>query len=800
GKVHHRWYPSGNKNGESNIAAKVSVSNVIRKDNYIAAADGTNLFIKLDYNVYNENKEYFDIKRLQEMLEDSLSDTSVSFYSRIDSTEGSDTEVRMHNQGNPLEVLSANTDLMSTSRNMPGESSGSPPENGKTCPREASRCLMHTESTGLRTGCLASNNSLGSVSDLSLSVLDVRDAGTFPSYKCYLECSTPPSRTPAREFRCFGHFQSKLLRRYRFPELAQRGSFARKKLYFSNGEKDWTNGQSKYDNDNRIEFLGKFEKAISTLCFSEGLGKCEDAGIEVTSVWEMLTSKPEIKYSTLKQEILHQLLDIISTSKEEKVVRTSVYILLVLASEDKSVVDDIKRKESHLYCLARALKTNIQEAVILIYMLQPSPSEIRDLELLPALVEVACNPSSSYREASISLPLSPTAASIAMIEILVTAFDYITNNMHLATISSPQILSKLVNITRNKNLEEGVAVAAILVRCVRLNGNCRKFLSQVTPVDPFLHLLKSRELRSKYAALEYFHEILRMPRSSAIVLLHQIRQQGNINIMHTLMACVQQAQLEHRLLAANLLLQLDMLEDSLGKSVFKEEAMEVLLEAISSEETPSTQILSGFILSNLGGTYAWTGEPYTAAWLVKKAGLVSNYHRNMIKNVDWRDPCLQEAEMDAWSSKTAKSVIKFGSSVFSVLARGIQSKTRSVSRDCLIASAWLGSEMAIMGPSNLKNSACEFVLGGVANFLHPGWELDERLLACQCVYNYACGKGMQKVMKFSEGLRESFRRLSGITWMAEELLRVTDYFLTMKPVSLNAIPYFLLHECLIQSK
>uniref|UniRef100_A0A1D1YLZ1 Putative E3 ubiquitin-protein ligase LIN-1 n=1 Tax=Anthurium amnicola TaxID=1678845 RepID=A0A1D1YLZ1_9ARAE len=784
GKVCHPHYPPESKEGESSIAPKASISNVVRKDNGMEAEDGMNLFIKLDYSAYNENKEIFDIKRLQEMLEDSQSETSVSFYSQIDSTEGSDSEVKMHKQESPPEVLPPNADFTSASRNMPSSLSGS---STKTCPYEAPRYPMHVESYGLKSGYLVSSESLGSVSDLSLSVLDIRDAGMCPSYKCYLEYSTSPSSSPAREFRCFGHFQSKLLRRYHFPESVHRGSFARKKLNFSNVGKDWIVGQSTYENDNCIEFLGRFEKAVSTLCFSEGLGKCEDAGIEVTSVWEMLTNKQEAKYSTLKQEILHQLLDIISTSKEEKVVKTSVYILLVLVSEDKSIIDDIRRKELHLYCLARALKTNIQEAVILIYLLKPSPSQIKDLELLPALVEVACNPNLSYQEASISLPLSPTAASIAIIEILVTAFDYVTNNMHLAAISSPQILSKLVNVARNKNLEEGVALAAILVRCIRLSGNCRKFLSQVTPVDPFLHLLKSSELRAKYAALEYFHEILRMPRSSAIVLLHQIRQLGNINIMHTLMACIQQAHLEHKLLAANLLLQLDMLEDSLGKSIFKEEAMEVLLEAIASEETPSTQILSGFILSNLGGTYAWTGEPYTAAWLVKKAGLISNYHRNIIKNVDFCDPCLQEVEMDAWSSKTARSVIKFGSSVFNALAKGIQSKTRSVSRDCLIASTWLGCEMAVMGTSNLRYSACEILLDGVVNFLPPGFELDERVLACQCVYNYASGKGMQKLMKFSEGLRESFRRLSGVTWMAEELLRVTDYFLPAKPQRVSCV-------------
>lgn len=69
--------------------------------------------------------------------------------------------------------------------------------------------------------------------------------------------------------------------------------------------------------------------------------------------------------------------------------------------------------------------------------------------------------------------------------------------------------------------------------------------------------------------------------------------------------------------------------------------MEVLLESLASEGSPSTKALSAFILSNLGGTYAWTGEPYTVAWLLKKTGLTSSRHRNMIRNFDWSDPSLQ---------------------------------------------------------------------------------------------------------------------------------------------------------------
>lgn len=34
---------------------------------------------------------------------------------------------------------------------------------------------------------------------------------------------------------------------------------------------------------------------------------------------------------------------------------------------------------------------------------------------------------------------------------------------------------------------------------------------------------------------------------------------------------------------------------------------------------------------------------------------------------------------------------------------------------------------------------------------------------------------MKKLVHFSEGVRESLRRLSSVTWMAEELHKVADY-------------------------
>lgn len=69
--------------------------------------------------------------------------------------------------------------------------------------------------------------------------------------------------------------------------------------------------------------------------------------------------------------------------------------------------------------------------------------------------------------------------------------------------------------------------------------------------------------------------------------------------------------------------------------------MEALLEPLTSDGHSATQQLSAFLLSNLGGTYAWTGEPYTVAWLLKKTGLTTQHHRNMIRNFNWLDQTLQ---------------------------------------------------------------------------------------------------------------------------------------------------------------
>ncbi|WVZ98217.1 hypothetical protein U9M48_043685, partial [Paspalum notatum var. saurae] len=735
-----------------------------------------------DQDFQEDTKGSSDSRCLHEMLEESQSDSPVSFYSHLDSSEESDNEVLPYEKVRSAKIMPIDADFLAAKlHERPNHNKNltwcTSPENPMIYAPESP--MYHVDDRERKPNCLQSNRSHGSLNNLSNSVLELKNTDSYSTSSYSAKNDMFPQCSPRYDLRCFSNFSTKFIKKSSLSDLVSRGSMSRK-FKTSTTSEDWSDVSSRWGKDSQVDFLERFEKAVSKLLVSDGLENCLDAGSEVTTIWQLLNSSSETRHkSSVRQDILDQLLDSISTSKKEKVIRASVYVLLLMISEDRNMMRGIKRKDLHLSNLATALKRDVHEAVILIYLLDPSPLEIKNLDLLPSLLHVACN-SGTHKWPSM-LPLTPTSASIALIEILVTAFDYVTNNVHLASLSSPPILSKLVDVAKNNNLEEGVALAAILIRCVRLNGNCKKFLSQATPVDPFLHLLRRKEQRAKYAALEYFHEILQIPRSSANSLLQEIRRQGGIAIMHTLMASLHQMEPEHRVLAACLLLQLDLMEKSDGRSVFQDEAVEVLLDSLSSQENGRVQALSASFLSNLGGTYSWSGESYTAALLAKKAGLTSTYHRNTIRNIDWLDSCLQNTEISTWSSKSARAIIKIGVPFISALAKGMQSKVKGTSHDCLVCTAWLGSELAALGENHIRYSACEILLDDIASHLHPGFELDERVLACMSLYNYTSGKGKQMLMSLSEGSRESLRRLSSFTWMAEELLQVTDYFLSSKP-------------------
>ncbi|KAF8017521.1 hypothetical protein BT93_H2640 [Corymbia citriodora subsp. variegata] len=735
-------------------------------------------------HIYNaEMKENGSSRCLQDMLEEPQSDSSTSTnLIQGDSAEEGDTEEAKEDIESSIRRMRIDVELQEMDtfcRNQQGPCSTSEPECRAICtaglprsPRHR-RCMRAAEVNIARIFAETLPDSFG---DFNESLLELRDRKQNNNASWNLRVDELKT-SEQHDRQLFNQIAATSQQNHRVAHKSPQKSLA------------WKENKSRVQNKLTKEglhsekpshdLIGIFEKAVSQLCFSEGLRKLNEENIvEITAIYETLNDKKGVKHAALKDVLLDQLLKAISTSKEERVIRMSVSILTTIALTNQSVLGDMRKKGLQLCDLASALKRNVHEAAILIYLINPSPTEIKTLELLPNLVEIVCT-WSSYKLQRTSVLLTPPMASLMIIEMLVTAFDNATNSAHLAALNSPKVLHGLLDVARDSGAEESISLARIIVKCMQFDGQCRVYVSQSTPISPFISLLQNNKRPAKFIALEFFHEILCMPRSAANSLLQRIRNEGGTDIMNMLMLCVQNLQSHHQLFAANLLLQLDTLENQSGSSMYVEEAMKVLLESLTPKEDPKMHQLSAFILANLGGTYSWTGEPYTVAWLVRKAGLASMHHRNMIKDFDWEDQSLVDSETDSWCGKIARNIIKIRNPVFQALEMGLNSKTKRVSRDCLTAITWLGCEIA-KSVHTQRYSACEILLGGLEQFLHPGVDLEERLLACFSIYNYASGKGMQKLIHFSEGVRESLRRFSNITWMAEELHRVADFYLPNK--------------------
>ncbi|KAL1211901.1 putative E3 ubiquitin-protein ligase LIN-1 [Cardamine amara subsp. amara] len=629
----------------------------------------------------------------------------------------------------------------------------------------------HKEANKVYNVDTLANKSHSFIGHFNRSIIDIQAQQSKTAWNTHIEDDSSVRQLDLEEISVFGHKGSLTF------EGMRRNLHTKRRV---NGVETHSRRARTMDLWNNLQSL-----------INEVLGNADEKYVsEVTMIYQMLNRKEGFKYSMLKDVILDQLFTAISSSEEKTVIKASMTALTKIISVNRTALEEVKRKGLNLSHLANALKQNVQEAAILIYLIKPSPTEIKSLELLPALVDVVASTSFSSSSCYTFRPspplLTPPAASLMIIEVLITAFDHATNTMHLAAISSPSVLGGLLDVAKSGNSGEFISLASILVKCMQFDGLNRKYIYQHTRVAPFAHRLQSNDREEIFIALQFLHEVLKIPRSSAIKILQQIKKEGSFDIQDTLLQCIKQLQGDHKLYAADILLQLNALDSPPESKKFRNEATKALLDEVTYSEGSNMQLLSTFILSNIGGTYSWKGEPYTAAWLMKRGGLTSMSHMNMIRNINWSDECLQDTGIDGWCFKIARRIIDTGKATFCSLQEGLKSKNKSVAKACLIAIAWLSIEIS-KGPNSLKYSACEVLLDEIAQFLHPGLELEERLLACICIYNFSSGKGIHKLVNFSEGVRESLRRLSHVTWMADELHKATYYLFSKSDQRISCV-------------
>ncbi|KAG0495417.1 hypothetical protein HPP92_000108 [Vanilla planifolia] len=195
-------------------------------------------------------KVSFDIRRLQEMLEESQSDSSISVHS--DLSEASDSEFlslsRRKNKGIQGNGISDNGILSAsqmTDRNYSPKSS--PPMSTASCEATDTKYGLSIVGYGTAASRALADKYDTSVFNHNLSTLDSKVVDSNSYFDLRSGGENPTMTSKRKDVRCFRSFSSKFRKKHDFSDIVHHGSFARKMTNIFSSEKDWSEESCNYE-------------------------------------------------------------------------------------------------------------------------------------------------------------------------------------------------------------------------------------------------------------------------------------------------------------------------------------------------------------------------------------------------------------------------------------------------------------------------------------------------------------------------------------------------------------------------
>ncbi|KVI07270.1 Armadillo-type fold [Cynara cardunculus var. scolymus] len=346
---------------------------------------------------------------------------------------------------------------------------------------------------------------------------------------------------------------------------------------------------------------------ITCLCTSEDLKECEAAVLTISRMWKESNADPGVHACLSTSKTVNGLIDVLSASLSREVLRTTVYVLSELLVAEERLIDILTNVD--LECLAALLKNGLDEAAVLIYLLKPTFSQLSDFNLVPYLIQNIC---SKYEDSKdFELVMNPKDAAIELVAQVLTEGDESSRSSNAMNVMSANAVPSLVMCLDKVDTRQSVIY--ILLCCIHADRSCRNIIASRIDLCPVLELFHAGD------------EYVRGMRTFCNQILQIIKDEGAFSTMHTLLVYLQSAPMEQHPVTASLLLQLDLLVEPRKMSIYREEAIETLIESLQKKDFPNLQLTVLDALTSLSGHLSASGTSLTEAWLLKLAGFDQPY-------------------------------------------------------------------------------------------------------------------------------------------------------------------------------
>ncbi|BAT94636.1 hypothetical protein VIGAN_08125500 [Vigna angularis var. angularis] len=523
--------------------------------------------------------------------------------------------------------------------------------------------------------------------------------------------------------------------------------------------------------------LNSLKPYVSSLSTSENLEECEEAVMEIARLWKDSKTDPQIHGYLSKPEIISGLVEILSASMSRVVLRTSICILSELIFLDESVGETLNSVDSDFDCLAALLKNGLAEAVLLIYQLRPVFAQLLAHELVPSLVQVIQNENEASDD--FQLVIDPKDAAIAILEQILIGGDEYSRSLNALSVISENGIPSLAKYL--ERMEGRRSVVSILLCCMQAEKGCKSLIANRIELSPVLELFHAGNDSVRGICVEFLSELVQLNRRTVCnQILQAIKDEGAFSTMHTFLVYLQMAPMEHQLAVASLLLQIDLLVEPRKMSIYREEAIEILIEALWQKDFSNTQMKALDALLFLIGQVTTTGKSYTEAWLLKiagfdqpynallKAGQLGQYDNDSMETMED-----EKNAMNSWQKRVAFVLCNHeNGSIFQALEECLRSNSLKMAKSCLVLVAWLTHMLSTLPDTGIKDVARKSLLDELINILQSSKNLEEMILASLALKTFLSDPITQEALRaYAKRIYRTMRKLKKYSTVAVDIMK-----------------------------
>ncbi|XP_039070169.1 putative E3 ubiquitin-protein ligase LIN-2 [Hibiscus syriacus] len=466
--------------------------------------------------------------------------------------------------------------------------------------------------------------------------------------------------------------------------------------------------------------LSDLRKSVATICSSYSLTECEIAIRVMTKAWLESHGDPAIEAAVAKAPVVEGILEVLFASTEDEILELAISILAEFVARDEVNRQIILNSDPQLEIFLRLLRNSslFLKAAVLLYLLKPKAKQMISTEWVPLVLRVL--EFGEPLQTLFTVRCSPQVAAFYFLDQLLTGFNEDRNLENASQVVSLGGLSLLIRNVEIGDVPERQNAAMIISCCIRADGTCRNYIADKLNKASLIELIVGNHNRkdsngSNGSVIALLTELLCLNRRTRIIkfLNDLLNGLGGLNTKHILLAYLQKSRPEERPLVAVILLQLDILGDPLRLSVYREEALESIVDALDCEKcNHKIQEQSARALLMLGGCFSYNGEATTENWLLEQVGFNENLGSSFQTKEIVDDILHEEKEaIEGWQRRAAIALLTSGNKRFLIaLSNSMAKGIPSLARASLLTVAWMSNFLHLVPDKDFHSMACSILV------------------------------------------------------------------------------------------